>query len=379
MSEMKKVAKTPLPSATIASDEVLSLKDLLRKVDVREMRSLFSGLKVPLPSDIDHYYTSGESRQYMLAEIALNRVLLPDFNRKRALNVGQLDNNLPVNPHKFDSWGIRIQAPPLQTVKMMKFYAAAAYCKVERLVGWKCGENCDSLTKGSHVDGYLSNEKEKTAGYVALNHEAKLITLSYRGSSNMNNWFDNAQMILEPFTLAPISDAEKYGPLEIHKGFQSMTRSLLNQTIDTLSPLLEKYPNYHVAITGHSAGGAIAALTTAALGGNGLVPFNRMILTTFGQPRVGSPAFTSYLNSKPLFCARVTNGVDPVNVLPTQEMGFHHQHSEFFLSRVNGTDYVNVCEQATNAEDPDCARINALEKRARGHYEYFGTMNTECT
>ncbi|KAJ9060597.1 hypothetical protein DSO57_1029118 [Entomophthora muscae] len=59
-------------------------------------------------------------------------------------------------------------------------------------------------------------------------------------------------------------------------------------------------------------------------------------------------------------------------------MGFHHQHNEFFLSRSNNVDTLKICDASSHTEHPECARFNVLPKRAEGHYEYFGQLNTDC-
>ncbi|KAJ9068205.1 hypothetical protein DSO57_1031058 [Entomophthora muscae] len=316
--------------------------------------------------------------EFNIVSTVMNTLVVVDFNRKKILPLDLVDAELPLNPQSFKAVKIRMKKPKVARAELMKFYSASAYCKEVNLMNWSCGENCAGVTDGTRVVKYMSNEKEKTAGFVAVNEREKMIVVSYRGSSNLNNWINNAMIILVPFDLAKVTNCTIENRLLVHRGFQIMTRSLLSQTREALEPLLAQYKDYKVAVTGHSAGGAIATLMTAALGGSGLIPFKKMTLVTFGQPRVGDAAFTTYLNSQPLTAARVTNGVDPVNILPTQEMGFHHQHNEFFLSRSNNVDTLRVCDASSHTENPGCARFNILPKRAEGHYEYFGQLNTDC-
>ncbi|KAJ9072429.1 hypothetical protein DSO57_1027579 [Entomophthora muscae] len=322
--------------------------------------------------------TTLNETEFNLVSSVMNSLVVVDFNRKKLMPLDLVDAELPLNPQSFKAIKIRMKQPKVARAELMKFYSASAYCKEDSLMDWSCGENCAGVTEGTRVVKYLSNDNEKTAGFVAVNEREKTIIVSYRGSSNLNNWINNAMLILVPFELSEATNSTVANQLLVHRGFQIMTRSLLPQTREALEPLLVQYKDYKVAITGHSAGGAIATLMTAALGGSGFIPFKKLTLVTFGQPRVGDPAFTTYLNSQPITAARVTNGVDPVNILPTQEMGFHHQHNEFFLSRSNNVDTLKICDASSHTEHPECARFNVLPKRAEGHYEYFGQLNTDC-
>ncbi|KAJ9060596.1 hypothetical protein DSO57_1029117 [Entomophthora muscae] len=316
--------------------------------------------------------------EFNLVSAIINTFVVVDFNRKKLLPLDLVDRELPLNPQTFSSIRVRMQQPNVEQAQLMKLYSASAYCRKSNLTEWSCGENCAGLTTGTRLVKYLTNAREETAGFVALNEREKMIVVSYRGSSNLNNWINNAMVILVPFDLAEVKNCSIKNRLLVHRGFQIMARSLFTQTRSTVVSLLAQYKDYKVAITGHSAGGAIATLVTVGLGASGAVKYKDMTLVTFGQPRVGDAAFTTYMNSQPLTAARVTNGVDPVNILPTQEMGFHHQHTEFFLTRINGVDKLKTCLSTSHTESPECARFDILPKRLNGHYEYFGHLNTKC-
>ena len=78
-----------------------------------------------------------------------------------------------------------------------------------------------------------------------------------------------------------------------------------------------------VYITGHSLGAALATMATAELANHPKAWVRDSIAAcyTFGSPRVGDSTFDMYVKV-PLY--RVTNGIDPVPVVPFWFMGYRH-------------------------------------------------------
>jgi triacylglycerol lipase len=89
-------------------------------------------------------------------------------------------------------------------------------------------------------------------------------------------------------------------------------------------------------ITGHSLGGALAALATARLQFTEDQPVNG--LYTFGQPRVGDPEFcTCFDQGFGNSAFRFVNFHDIVPRVPLRNMGYEHQ-GKFFYFNVNKYD-----------------------------------------
>jgi len=55
---------------------------------------------------------------------------------------------------------------------------------------------------------------------------------------------------------------------------------------------LAQHPGYQLLITGHSMGGALATLLGLSYQNHGKSP----LIITFGQPRVGNPAFAKFVD-----------------------------------------------------------------------------------
>ncbi|KAM3507739.1 hypothetical protein MY11210_007019 [Beauveria gryllotalpidicola] len=80
----------------------------------------------------------------------------------------------------------------------------------------------------------------------------------------------------------------------VHKGYQAAWISVMDQVQGNLTNLLGIYPDYTVAVSGHSLGGGLAAIAFPSLR-NG--PYNVTQAYTYGQPRAGNSAFADYVDS----------------------------------------------------------------------------------
>ena len=100
---------------------------------------------------------------------------------------------------------------------------------------------------------------------------------------------------------------------EVHGGFAS--------AVQALWPMIEPWldPPRRWWITGHSLGGALAALAALRLQQRGQRVEG---VVTFGQPRCGDRAYAQQLTTLPL--RRVVNGCDLVPRLPPPALGFKH-------------------------------------------------------
>lgn len=111
-------------------------------------------------------------------------------------------------------------------------------------------------------------------------------------------------------------------------------------------------------LVGHSLGGAVAALAGLDFKARAWNP----IVTTFGEPRLGNKAFTTYINKRFNITAqhdhnsfhRVTHAGDPVPLLPLAEWGYDMHSEEVFIGKsdlpFSGAD-VTYCE---GDQDPHC-------------------------
>ncbi|MEM9218724.1 MAG: lipase family protein [Cyanobacteria bacterium P01_F01_bin.150] len=122
--------------------------------------------------------------------------------------------------------------------------------------------------------------------------------IAVRGSSNLQNWILNVQY-------AQHNVPEDGTILQFHDGFYKAAQDVYA----AICPHLRQ--DYSLRITGHSLGGAIAAILMVILGHDG---YQIEKCITFGQPRVTNKEGAEKLTSAPLL--RVRNQEDVVPLVP---------------------------------------------------------------
>jgi hypothetical protein len=103
-----------------------------------------------------------------------------------------------------------------------------------------------------------------------------------------------------------------------------------------------------------------------------------------GQPRVGNPAYASFIDS--LSGAsdtalgsfiRITHATDGVPGLPTQDMGFRHSRTEIYeLDNAAGTQSPETTFRCFGQEAGDCNRGTAMGFINQDHLVYTGVQMT---
>jgi triacylglycerol lipase len=117
------------------------------------------------------------------------------------------------------------------------------------------------------------------------------IVLAFRGtrSQDMADWMTDFEISQSPFT----AYFAAFNVGEIHDGFASLLAKNWKEILGTVLGFQDN--GQTLWITGHSLGGALAALATAAFTFSARQPVNG--LYTFGQPRVGDPGFCTQCDS----------------------------------------------------------------------------------
>ena len=210
-----------------------------------------------------------------------------------------------------------------------------AYESVSTINAWNCSKCAQHPL--AHVKAF-SNSVGDLQGFTGYSSTLNGIVLCFRGSSNIQNW------ILDLST--NMVNYPGCGNCKVHNGFYAawqLAKILVNPQIQGLRALYRDAPIY---ITGHSLGGAIAALSTPETKN---LYGNVAALYTFGEPRVGNTEFSMYMEAT-IKSFRVTHYADLAVHVPPEAFGFHHESTEVWYDEAMKT--YKIC---TVAESPNCS------------------------
>lgn len=159
---------------------------------------------------------------------------------------------------------------------------------------------------------YLVNRTTDTQSF--LFKKGHHIVLVFRGSQQAADWGTNFKFRMKQFAIIQTRQEAAIPTGEVHRGFQDAWQSVEKRVIYQLNKWWT--PETQLWVTGHSLGGALAALAAASLEYQG---FRVAGLYTFGQPRVGDWAFTKQVNERMgdrMY--RFVNNNDVVPLIPPQ-------------------------------------------------------------
>ncbi|KAI9292199.1 alpha/beta-hydrolase [Neoconidiobolus thromboides FSU 785] len=236
-------------------------------------------------------------------------------------------------------------------------FASTAYCPKELLASWTCSR---CLLRNDIKQATIFEDKRtETRTFITIDDKNQAIVIAFRGSANLKNWLQNVK-ILRTRLLPDKPD------IQVHLGFKGCAEALRPYYLPIISNLLKIYPDYHLVVTGHSLGGAIATLAAADIFLSLSLPPERMKLFTYGEPRVGNNNFAKWYDSFSFYTSRVVNKYDIVPRLPPRLLGFSHHNNELWITK-SGT---IQCSSLT-LEDAKCSvSVNSLLS-VDDHLSYF--------
>ena len=200
--------------------------------------------------------------------------------------------------------------------------AQASYC-VDGNLNWDC-PTCYS-------NNVLTNVIEKDSEQVIFgyNQDYNAIFISFRGSSNIENWLANIQF----HQIQPYDDEN----LSVEKGFYNLFADLKPIIYETLQELSSKYATHNVLSTGHSLGGALATLF-AFDNYYYNEEYNVIALMTFGSPRIGNHNFVTKFANYNMYSKRITHYYDMVPHVPQNLLHYYHIPNEVWYNENNDED-----------------------------------------
>jgi len=101
----------------------------------------------------------------------------------------------------------------------------------------------------------LNVTSDGSFGYVG--YQNGQIIVSFRGSTNTENWITNIDLFKTPYPGVPGAN--------VHEGFFAAFKDISPQLTAALGALLTSYPTASILVTGHSLGGAVATFAAADL------------------------------------------------------------------------------------------------------------------
>jgi predicted lipase len=186
------------------------------------------------------------------------------------------------------------------------------------------------------------------------------IYLVLRGSSSVMNWLDDIEVKLEEYTTFPECDCY------VHRGFYRSALGIRDAAIQSVTSLLDKYPQYDVIVTGHSYGASTSQLLAMELEKVGI----NVSIYNYGQPRVGDKKYATFAETIIDNIWRTTHNKDIVPHLPpTVGFGYIHSCQEIFQDTSGD---LTLCSP-TDCEDTKCAnQFSLIHTDSNDHLYYLG-------
>ena len=211
-----------------------------------------------------------------------------------------------------------------------------------------------------------------STSYLVQSRCGRVVILSYRGTEpdSLGNWLTDADVGSASLALGGET-------LVVHSGFYRNVRATQWSIINELHLALRgrslsnprknlKYPMQALYVTGHSLGGAMAALFSLALAGNTeerAIAERLRAVYTFGQPMAAGEPLPDAARAVAQKLFRHVNARDPVPALPPLAWGrFAHFGHEYRFA--NGE---------WKASDRPVAQLKGLSEIPRSLLAFFAT------
>ncbi|MBD2681280.1 MULTISPECIES: alpha/beta fold hydrolase [Nostoc] len=200
----------------------------------------------------------------------------------------------------------------------------------------------DALAKS--LDGLFNTEKP--IGLIAVSMQKNDIIVAFRGTQNGFEWFHDGDLQKTKFAIADPSGQDvcmgstEYGITSLYFSCTTGKTDKSPRLIDTLQELVK---GKTLTITGHSLGGAMAALLAmhAAVTLKGIP--NSVSALTFASPLIGDKNFAGQFDTLIPDSWRVVNRPDIVPTLPPMFAGYAHVASEYPVNSDHLTKHCLSC------------------------------------
>ncbi len=142
----------------------------------------------------------------------------------------------------------------------------------------------------------FSSPTYNSFGYAAVDVELRQVILAFSGTKNLNDLitdFDSNIYYSHACNLPSLDDGQpEVTYAHVHEGFCDYYKSLAEAGLTAEAmKLADANPEFSVLVTGHSLGAAAAVIAAVDLAHRFKLDVNRILLYTFGGPRIGDGEF----------------------------------------------------------------------------------------
>lgn len=203
--------------------------------------------------------------------------------------------------------------------------------------------NIDFKALNLTLRDFLYDKDTDTRVIIAEGHDR--IILAFKGTSSTQNIVTDINVRL--LSLSHLFDDENLEsdlsnvPLNVHKASRTFRRAKIHagfaaaygtvqQGLRKVTRALLQEKTRPIFLTGHSLGGALATLSSLDLLLSENIPGHRLLVSTFGSPKVGNNAFQELYDYLIPTHWRVVAGGDLISRIP--KIGYRHVGRKVYLS-----------------------------------------------
>ncbi|KIY62160.1 alpha/beta-hydrolase [Cylindrobasidium torrendii FP15055 ss-10] len=227
-------------------------------------------------------------------------------------------------------------------------FARAAYCGLDGLKNWNCGQACSALSDFTPtlVGGDGAKIQQYVVGYWASKNA---VVVAHQGTdpTQLESLLTDVQVLQRQLstTLFPGISSSVY----VHSGFADQHALTASVILAEVKKLFTARKTSNLVLVGHSLGGALAEIDSVFFALQ--LPQATITTRTFGLPRVGNAAWAEVVDAKVPDFVRVNNRKDLIPIIPGRGLGFAHPEGEVHIV---GTGDAVACEGNDNASDGKC-------------------------